>query len=134
MGLKITRASAGEVPGSWYVPEFRGNRLAPEDEQFSVELLPLTAAQLQTRREHDFGGKQQARALKAFRDHRNAILSSRIRAVEGIADAEGTLVADGKALVQVVAASDDPGFDDLLDEIYGALIDGAKLAEGRRPS
>ena len=133
MGFQIKKATS-DAPADWYVPEWRGNRAQPDDEQIAVEMKPLSAAQLQSAKQRDFGGRAQKHIMKASQDHRNAVIMSNVITVEGVSNGDGVLVTNGKELVRAVSVAEDAGVDDLLSEIYDALIDRAKLDEGRRPS
>lgn len=130
MGLTI---NTGSAPETWYVPEFRGNRGGAD--AFAVLIRPLTAAQAQAARERDLGARaNQRNMLAAVRRHRDAVIAAQVVEVEGVASEDGRAVTTGAELASMIGKAGDASLDDLLDEIFGAIVDGSKLQEGRRPN
>jgi hypothetical protein len=132
MGLQIETTEKGTMPAAGFVPAWRGNRESVEP--FSVDVSPMTAGELAKAKAHDFRRIQGDGAVGAARAHRNAVISARVSAVYGVEGSKGEPVENGKQLVAMIQRSTDASMDEILDEIYEAITDASKLAEGRRPN
>jgi uncharacterized protein (DUF342 family) len=135
MGLSISTAA---MPGTVYVPAFRGNR--QDKEPFYVEVMPMTAAEMAAKKQRDLGGhkNQGANVQKTARTFRDSIIEARCPVVVGVegvdVDGKPIAVSTGKDLVALIGRAADASMDDLAEEIYAAITDHSLLAEGRRPN
>jgi len=132
--------STKKAPAAEYFPSWGGNREAPVEDQWGIELEPMTAAELQAQREifnRKTRGSSQMNAARAGFEFRNAVVSARAkklvgRPVEVETETEQVQVLTGKQLVELAKGANEGAPDDLLDEIFKAITDQSALAEGVR--
>jgi hypothetical protein len=132
MGLKIETSDNATAPTVGFVPAWRGNRESADP--FYVDVEPMTAGELARAKAHDFRAIKGEGPVGAARNHRNAVVGARTPGVYRIGGSKGEPVENGKQLVALIQRSTDASMDEILDEIYEAITDASKLAEGRRPS
>ena len=109
-----------------YIPELGGNRDLDEAEQVACELLPMTGEELRAYQRTMVGVKpSSAQALKKAEAIVKRIITERVISLENYADIKGVSVTNGEELFS-------RGEPPMVDEIYIALSDIARLKEGQR--
>lgn len=128
LSIKTTKA-----PAVWYVPEFKGNREAPPDQQFAVRIEPMTVAEANAAQDARLRKvKAGANLAGVARGIRDEAIKSHVLEVTGISGEGKPPVKDGSELVALIAQASDASLDGLLDEIFEAISNQSKLDEGER--
>lgn len=116
----------------WYAPDVEDNREKPEAEQFAVELTPLSAADMRRTEESRVGkvtrGKfNWARRYNALRSDILLKCIKRVQNCTAVVTKGGqkvrTAITTGQALLAIAG-------EELLEELFGALKDQSRLADG----
>ena len=116
----------------WYAPDIADNREKPEDEQFAVQLVPLTTAEM--RRLEEAAGKLTRKKVNFVRRHNELRAVILKRCIKDIRNLTFARVVDGQTRREEVRAPsmlvDQVAPEELLTELLGVLIDQSRLAEG----
>lgn len=129
--LEITQIHDSD--GIWYCPDIQDNRELPEDERFSVLIVPMTAEQMRRVEEsHGTVTKKKINFTRRYNRVRGDTLAKCIRDVEGCrvkilknGKEEIRIIKTGQALVEVVN-------EEILEDIYQALRDHSLLEQGMK--
>ena len=137
--MEISLDALSSTLGTWFAPEYGGNREKPEAERMAVRLSPLTGRELKAvrsatkvslkpKKESDFVALIEAREDAVGRE----LLSKHILEVRNLSSRKAgvvTPIADGAGLVEL-CLSGPPSLLSLAEEILAALMDTSKLEEG----
>mgnify|MGYP003674457906 CR=1 FL=1 len=109
-----------------YIPELGGNRDLEEVEQVACELLPMTGEELRAYQRTMVGVKPgSSQAIKKAEAIVKRIVSERVVSIENYADINGKVISTGGELFE-------RGEPLMVDEVYEALSNIARLKEGQR--
>jgi hypothetical protein len=124
--------------GVWFVPDFGDNRSLAPDFQAAVQIKPLSGRE-KIKIEHTTGIKVRHRnRIDAIAQRewlkQKRVLEDRIVALNNWTrrdkkTGEKTKILTAKEFVETILASDNAALLDILDQIYGAIVDSSVLEE-----